>query len=470
MDRILKLRREAEAELNAAKALQAKADEETRDLTEEEVKTFDAHMAKREKLLAKAQRLEDVEQADAQMQSIVRSRNDQSGDDDGDGDDAGDGAAGGDHGAAGGGSRSLSSPIPGQARDQEAEGRRGFAHFGDFAFAVQNAYTPGGQVDRRLGAMMAADGGSQGVAAEGGYLVPPTFSQQLWDGLNEDPDSLMNRCDRVPVPGESITLPKAKQGRNGGIVYGGVQAFWIEEAESIPTSRPKFDGITLRPHELGALVYMTDKLLRNSPLALDGFIRKAATLAISHEINDAIWDGDGTGKPIGVLRSGALVTVSKETGQPADTILIENIVKMYARFIASRRRGAAWFINQDIEPQLFTLQYEGASGSFPAYMPAGGISSAPFATLLGRPVVPIDYAKTLGDAGDIVLSDLGLYALGEKSGGIRSAQSIHLRFDTAQTAFRFMFEIDGQPWMDEPITPVNGANTLSTFVALESRA
>lgn len=49
--------------------------------------------------------------------------------------------------------------------------------------------------------------------------------------------------------------------------------------------------------------------------------------------------------------------------------------------------------------------------------------------------------------------------------------SIHLRFDYGETAFRFMFEIDGQPWIAEPLTPFKGsANTLSPFVTLATRA
>ena len=48
--------------------------------------------------------------------------------------------------------------------------------------------------------------------------------------------------------------------------------------------------------------------------------------------------------------------------------------------------------------------------------------------------------------------------------------SMHLRFDYAETCFRFMFAVDGQPWLASAITPFKGSNDVSPFVALAARA
>ena len=72
------------------------------------------------------------------------------------------------------------------------------------------------------------------------------------------------------------------------------------------------------------------------------------------KLDDAIINGDGAGKPLGVLASGA-GDGGEEGGQPADTLQPENIIKMWSRMYAPSRLNAVWFINQDIEPQLFTL-------------------------------------------------------------------------------------------------------------------
>ena len=108
------------------------------------------------------------------------------------------------------------------------------------------------------------------------------------------------------------------------------------------------------------------------------------------------------------------------------------------------------------------------------FLPAGsgtfdGAANSPLSTLLGRPIIPTEHCQTLGDVGDIIFTDLSAYASGTRGGGVRADTSIHLRFDFAETAFRFMFEVDGKPWLLSALTPANSANTLSTMVALAVR-
>jgi HK97 family phage major capsid protein len=172
------------------------------------------------------------------------------------------------------------------------------------------------------------------------------------------------------------------------------------------------------------------------------------------------------------MNSPALVTVAKETSQTADTILFANIVKMWARTYAPCRARGVWLINQDIEPQLLQMSFDPAAtaGMVPAYMPANGAAGSPYATLMGRPVVPINAAQTLGDLGDISLVDLSQYMTVIKSGGIRQDVSIHLFFDYDMTAFRFIMRVGGRPWWGSAITPANSTNTLSCFVTLAERA
>jgi HK97 family phage major capsid protein len=109
------------------------------------------------------------------------------------------------------------------------------------------------------------------------------------------------------------------------------------------------------------------------------------------------------------------------------------------------------------------------TSAVPAYLPPGGLSGSAYGTLKGRPVVPIQAAKTVGDQGDIILVDLKQYWVLRKAAGMRSDTSIHLYFDQAVTAFRFIFRMNGQPAWSSSISPQNGSNTLSWAVALDAR-
>ena len=350
--------------------------------------------------------------------------------------------------------------------------KHGFAGVGEFGAAVHAACDPsrGHAIDERLRMQAAATGNQQSVGSDGGYLVPPEFSNMIWDGMNQDPDNLLAMTDNYTVTGESLSFPaNAETSRANGSRYGGVQGYWLSEAAQITSSKPTFRQVRIEPQELAVLVYATDKLLRNTT-ALDQYISRAATAEINFLVSDAIVNGTGAGQPKGILSSASRVTVAKETGQAASTIVADNLDKMWSRLHPKSRANAVWFINVDIEPQLQKLQQEIGTGGVPLYRPAGGLAGSPLATLKGRPVMPIEYCQTLGTEGDIILADMSAYCTGTRGGGVNSAMSIHLRFDYAETAFRFMFEADGQPWLASAITPKNGSNTLSPFVTLATRS
>ena len=102
-------------------------------------------------------------------------------------------------------------------------------------------------------------------------------------------------------------------------------------------------------------------------------------------------------------------------------------------------------------------------------MPAGGLSAVPFNTILGAPVIPVEYCSTLGTVGDILLVNLGEYLLAEK-GGLKADTSMHVRFIYDEMAFRFVLRNDGQPIWRSARTPFQGTNKVSPFVALATRA
>lgn len=357
----------------------------------------------------------------------------------------------------------------------EADPTRGFKSFGEFGVALVQAALPNGIMDERLGRirqMAAATGMSQGVGAGGGFSVPPQFASMIWNDLQDMAYNLMAMTDQYTVTGESLTFPAvAETSRADGSRWGGVRAYWIAEAAQMTGSNPTLREMKLEPQQLAVLIYATDKLLNNAP-ALNTFLSRAARDEIMFAVNNAIVFGDGVGKPTGVMNSPALVTVSAETGQGSATIVIENINNMWARMNARARMNAVWLINQDVEPQLEGLAATAGTGGFPVYLPqgAGGpmIQEASTPRLKGRPVLPVEYCQTLGTTGDIILVNLQYYAMGMQ-GGIQEAMSMHLRFDYNETAFRFVFAVDGKTWLDSALTPLNSTNTLSPYVALDSR-
>jgi hypothetical protein len=84
---------------------------------------------------------------------------------------------------------------------------------------------------------------------------------------------------------------------------------------------------------------------------------------------------------------------------------------------------------------------------------------------MGRPLIFSEYMQALGTLGDLTLINWTQYLEGTYQ-PLQSAESIHVRFVNAERAFRFMLRNDAAPWWRSALTPKNGADTLSPYVAL----
>ena len=316
----------------------------------------------------------------------------------------------------------------------------------------------------------AITGMSEAVAADGGFLVGTDRGGSLLQRVYAVGD-LLQRVDVTPISTASngMTFYGVNEtSRADGSRRGGIQAYWAAEGGEKTSSKPAFREMNLKLHKLVALVYSTDELLQDTT-ALEAWIMANLPEEIRFKAEDAIINGTGTGMPQGLLASGAVISVAKETGQAADTIVSQNVMKMWSRMWAPSRRNAVWLINQDCEPQLMQMSLAVGTGGVALYFPPGGLSASPYASLLGRPVIPSEYCQTVGDNGDIILADFREYQMIEK-GGIQSASSIHVRFIYGESVFRFVYRCDGQSKWNSALTPKNGSNTLSPFITLAARA
>jgi HK97 family phage major capsid protein len=348
-------------------------------------------------------------------------------------------------------------PTP--AKDNEKR----FASFGEQLMAAYRAAMPGGKVDERL-STRAASGLNETTPSDGGFLVQQDFVTELLKRTYET-GILASKVKKIPIStnanGMKINAID-EDSRANGSRWGGVQTYWEGEADEITASKPKFRQMELSLKKLTGLCYATDELLQDAA-ALEAVIRQAFAEEFGFKIDDAILSGSGEGEPLGILNSGAIVTVAKEASQ-TDTITVENLVKMWNRLWSRSRANAVWYINQELEPYLYTLKI----GDKPVYIPAGGLSEKPYGTLFGRPVVPIEQCSAAGEVGDIILADIGQYLLIDK-GGIKSASSIHVRFLYDENVFRFIYRVDGKPIWTKPLTPYKGSATVSPFVTLAKR-
>jgi HK97 family phage major capsid protein len=344
---------------------------------------------------------------------------------------------------------------------------KGFASFGEFLRAVvMHSKTMGRTSDPRL--VASAAGLSEAVPSDGGFLVQKDFSAELITRVYQT-GQIASRVRRIPIsPNANGVKINAidEDSRADGSRWGGVQAYWVNEAASFTSSKPKFRQIELQTQKLIALCYSTDELLADAA-ALEAVISQAFAEEMMFKLEDAIMNGTGAGQPLGILNSGAVISVAKDSGDSTATVSTNDVLNMWSRLFAPSRQNAAWFINQDIEPKLFPLTLGSGTAVQLLYTPPGERGNQ-YGMLLGRPVIPTEHQATLGTTGDIVLADLSQYLMVDK-GAPRQDYSMHVNFLSDEGVFRFVYRVDGQPAWKKMLTPKNGTNTLSPFVELATR-
>jgi len=351
-----------------------------------------------------------------------------------------------------------------------------FINFGEFLQCVRNAAMQPSGIDPRL-QKRAALGATELVGAEGGFLVGKDVSATILEDMHEV-GVLAPRCQEIPISSgsNSIVINGVDEtSRIDGSRFGGVQAYWAAEAGTTTATKPKFRQIDLKLAKLFAVYYATDEVISDA-IALGQIAGRAFGEEIAFKVDDAVYRGDGAGKPLGILNSGCLITVAKESGQTAATFTYGNAVAMRGRLSPRSRPRAVWFMNQEVETVLPLMNFAiwnspktDVVGGSAVYVPPGGASEAPFGRLLGMPIVVIEHASAIGTVGDIMLADLSQYLLATK-GGLQQAESMHVQFLTGEMTYRFTYRCDGQPARKAALTPYKGSATIGPFVCLALRA
>jgi HK97 family phage major capsid protein len=301
------------------------------------------------------------------------------------------------------------------------------------------------------------------IGSDGGFLVPVEFSSQIHNVSLEN-EIVMPRCFVQPMRSNTINLPAMTIGNHSTNLYGGFVASYTGEAGTISEANPKTRNMELNAKKLTGLIRLSSELAADIPGGTNQIVQICGK-GLAWYRDRAFLKGSGAGEPLGILNSGCLITVAKETGQKTDTLVYENFTKMLGRLHPGCFNNSCWIIQVSAIPQLLQLSMAiGTSGNaIPVLSESNGVWK-----ILSRPVVFTEKTEKLGDLGDVLLADLSQYVVGLRS-EMRFDMSIHVHFTTDELLARLIERHDGQPLWDSPLTLEDGVNTVSPFVTLEAR-
>jgi HK97 family phage major capsid protein len=347
--------------------------------------------------------------------------------------------------------------------------KRGFATLAEQLLAVrQFEMSKGSKRDPRLFAGPA--GMDEALPAEGGFLVQKDFSAEMLQRMYST-GQIVSRTRKIPISGNSNGIKINaidEDSRADGSRWGGVLAYWKNEADTLVASKPKFRKVELELQKLIALCYATDELLEDAA-ALESVIQTSFAEEMVFKVEDAIMNGTGAGQPLGILNSGALITQAKDAADSGAVLTTNDVLNMDSRLWVPSMRNAAWLADVSVKPQLYKLVLGAPSlGQVLLYTPPAKDGDGN-GMLLGKPVIFHEHGAALGTPGDFVLADLSQYVMIDKN-GVRQDYSIHVNFLTDEGVFRFVYRVDGQVWWKKPLTQKSGGSTLSPFISLATRS
>jgi HK97 family phage major capsid protein len=438
------LRQNKAAALEKAEAIHEKAKKEKRDLTPMEYAEFNNLLDEVDKLFNEIRDVQ-LEQARAGYVSDI-------------------GSIFGVHGLS---TANLSGAKPGIPANRSYRGmfhsdkldtldRGEFKDFGEYLKVLNS-----GLFDPRLQRSMIS-----GTDTLGGFAIPSEFAAGLLD-VSLESEIVRPRATIYPMKSDKLTIPAWDDlDHSSGQVYGGFAINWLDEEESATRQTPKVRKIDLIAKKAGIYVQASREVLEDAP-NLEQQLGTALIKGIGWGLDDAFLNGDGVGKPLGILKDPALVTVAKETSpaQAADSIVWLNVLKMIQSLHPSCLTNSVWIASPTLYSGLLSMYIiVGTAGGLAtnAVKSAGGQL-----TLLERPLLFSEKMAAAGDLGDILLVDLSKYAIGLRS-DVAIDKSNAPGWLTDDQDFRVILRCDGQGMWNSYFKPKHGAN-LSWCVTLAER-
>ena len=132
-----------------------------------------------------------------------------------------------------------------------------------------------------------------GTDSEGGFLVPDEYERTLVQGLEEE-NVLRSLCTVIQTSSGDRKIP---------IVASHGSASWVDEEGAIPESDDAFGQISIGAHKVATMIKVSDELLQDSVFNIENYIASEFARRIGAAEEDAFINGDGSGKPTGLLHA-----------------------------------------------------------------------------------------------------------------------------------------------------------------------
>ena len=271
-----------------------------------------------------------------------------------------------------------------------------------------------------------------GVDTEGGYLCPDTFENQLVTGLTA----------KNVVRGLAHVISTSSGQHKIPVVANRGTASWVEEEGPIPEGDDTFGQQYIGAHKVGTLIKVSEELLNDSAFDLEAYFVAEFARRIGNKEEEAFLNGDGAGKPTGILND-AEVGV---TAAAATAITADELIDLFYSLPAPYRANAVWVMNDST--MRYIRKLKDTTGQF---LWQKALHEGEHETLLGKPIYHSPFApEVAAGAKPILFGDLSYYWIGDRKG--ITFRRLNERYaDTGQVGFLASKRLDGKLILPEAI-------------------
>jgi len=274
---------------------------------------------------------------------------------------------------------------------------------------------------------------SEGVQADGGYLVPEEFERQIVTGLDEA--NVVRGLAKVITTSAERKIPVAATHST---------AAWTAENGAYTPSDPSFDQKTIDAYKLTDLVKVSIELLQDSMFDLESYIASEFARAFGIAEEEAFCVGSGTGQPTGIFTAnGGQVGI---TAVGSTAVTADELISLVYALKSPYRRNAKFLANDATISAIRKLKDGNGVYLWQPSLQAGEPDKLLGYELYTSPYVP----QMEAGAYSIAFGDFKNYWIADRSG--RTVQRLNELYSTnGQVGFVATERVDGKVILPEGI-------------------
>ena len=333
---------------------------------------------------------------------------------------------------------------------------RGFDTFQDYLKAVrENNYNA--LADCRVEQKDVLAGQSPGS-----FLIPEKFQISILKGM-ADKEIIRPLCQNFVLPkgaGETLTIPVVQSEDFSSDETAGVKVETVSESGTYGEDTPKIHQVKLKLNKIGRIVDFSEEVIFGSPVDMGDFIGGIFSDSLSYKINKLLLKGTGSGECLGAQNGGDLLTISAESGQDSDTLIVENIFSMMKKLRPGSWNSAVYL--SSIQNIGEMLKFHVKLGTSAAKIDVFNQEAGTF-RIMGRPCLLSQHMGALGEAHSLMLCDWKNFLVLTRDGMmLRNDQGL-TNFSKDIIKYKITFYIDAQPLYPNYVTLAD-SETVASFV------